>query len=654
MTIQLKINLRLSRQKNTIFVRILLNHGQAWTCSLSIMMRISYKIKKVGYEIINMVEQLNTKDHSGLPAPLNLGRVVIEGPDSIRFRRSLPGARDIGERADRLTHPHPELPIKYSDIDTALNRNIKDGSTIWLSSAETTPGPNITNAIRKRAEEIAKETGKTDQPVVTILTGVHTDLAPGLVNPGEKGPIQVKALFLGVDVRKMGQDPRTQCVVSMRDSDGAITRLENVPKKLWNKEIKPDVIIASVSGLKKDFFTLGEDGEATAELVGTLRDERRRDGKASTTLILVENENIPYTYGDTAIHYLEADAVVVDNRPIPEHKSAEKPEAVATAKMLAKAAIEMLDKPEYEDRPVQAQAGIGDGPGEVVGPIARHCKKKGVEFGMDTEVVGSYIIPLLDEGLIDGKVTTSFALGVSPDLKKRPEAYEIKRTSDINSVPAIERHIKENDARINKEREAKGLKPHEKQGIFIPVNWGTQIDLATGDVIAAQVPVYDENNRIKGYKVQAGHGGQRVMMEAGSKLGFSMIGIQAQREINGKKVPAFVFDREGAETTTPADFVTIYATKYGFYERKQLTGNIEQDRAIKQDNIRGLIGICAPEDRAELTRQAQERGLLPRREFTVYQNPFYAPVVFGVKAGFDMAADILKATREVYFPAVQH
>lgn len=618
------------------------------------MMRISYKIKKVGYEFIDMVEQISTREHAGLPAPIHLGRVFEARPDSIRIRRSLPGARDIGERVDRLTHPHPELPIKYSDIDSALKRNVKDGSVIWLSSAETTPGPNITNAIRKRAEEIAKETGKTGEPVVTILTGVHTDLAPGLVNPGEKGPIQVKALFLGADVRRMGQDPRTPCVLSMRDNNGSITRLENVPAKLWNKEIKPDIIMASVSALKKEFFTLGEDGEATAELVETLRDERRRDGKASTALILVENENIPFTYGDTPIHYLEADAVVVDNRPIPEHKSAEKIEAKATAKMLAKAGIEMLNKPKFKKRPVKGQAGIGDGPGEVIEPMAVHCSSNDAEFGMFSEVVGGYVPQLLDKGLINGHVITSFAMGISDDLKKRPEAYEIKRTSAINSVSAIKNHLQEEHIRINEERIAKGLGPHEEEPIFVAINWGTQIDLATGDVIAAQVPVYDENNRVKGYKIQAGHGGQKVMMEAGSKLGFSMIGIQAQREINGKKVPAFVFDREEAETTTPADFVTIYATKYGFYERKQLTGNPEEDTRIKQENIRGLIEICAPEDRAELTRQAQERGLLPRREFTVYQNPFYAPVVFGVKAGFDMAADILKATREVYFPAVQH
>lgn len=598
-----------------------------------------------------MIEQRHPADGVHLPAPLNLGEVTLGRTDSIRFRSQYPVAACFERKTNIEARPHPELPIKYADIDKTLKKLVKQDSVIWISSAETTPGPNITNAIRRRAEEIALETRTTDRPVVTVLTGVHTDIEPGLVNKGEKGPIQLKCLFAGADVRRLNQDPNTPCVMSIRDENGDITRLEKVPAKLWAGEIKPDVIIASVSQLRGETFTLGEDAEATAELVNTLRDERRTKGNASARLILVENENIPSTYGDTPIHYLEADAVIVDNRPIPEHASKEKPEAKATAKVLAEACIKMLKKPKFARRPVKGQAGIGDGPGSVIEPVAEYCMQNDTEVGMFSEVVGDYVPQLLDKGLITGRVITSFAMGISNDLRNRPEAYEIRRTGAINSVEAIQKHLKEEHVRINQERTAKGLPPHEKEPIFVAVNWGTQVDLATGDVIAAQVPVYDENGKIKGYKIQAGHGGQKVMMEAGSKFGFSMIGIQAQREINGKKVPAFVFDREGAETTTPADFVTIYATKFGFYERKQLTGDPEQDKKIKQDNILGLIGICAPEDRVALKRQAQEKGLLPSIEFTVYENPFFMPMKISM-AGFNMAAEILKTTRDVYFPAV--
>lgn len=534
-----------------------------------------------------------------------------------------------------------EFPINYTDIDTTLEKTLHMGSTVWISGADTTPQKLITSAIRKRADAIELEEGTKDTPVITEYTGVHTSEQP-IIKKGEKGPIRRIMLFTGGDYRKLNQDEGTPCVESMRDADGHLARLEDQPKAIWSGKLKIDNVIVSVSKPDKNgFFSTGPNAELTAEIINYAR-YCRAHGIKPPTIIAIENPNIPYVNdpeSDVLLHHLEADYVVQDDEPLPEHgHGKENAEAVAVAGVINQAVEEILDLPENKGRDVNEQAGIGDGPNKQVEGTAKICEEQGRGFAMITEVVSTSAPPLLDQGKIK-KVATSFAMGISRYLKEHENDPEkkisVRRTSKINSVEAISEANAKSLEDFNKEREKRGLPPTDKLPIFFAVNWTMVLNAVNGDASAAEKPIYDENGEVVGHTVQAGHGGQRIMMQAGHELGASIIGLQAERIVNGKSVSAIVLETHGAETTTPGDIIDIYATKYGYHKRIPLTGDPEQDRIIRQKNIRGIIGIAAPQHREALIREAQEKGLLPAEQkspMNIFPNPIEV-YVKGVEAG---------------------
>jgi acyl-CoA hydrolase len=296
--------------------------------------------------------------------------------------------------------------------------------------------------------------------------------------------------------------------------------------------------------------------------------------KAGTVIIEV-NPGLPWCHGvDNAVHESEVDFVIAgDGRP-----PAELPEAVTSEVDLA---IARLVAAEIKDGDC-LQIGIGGLPNAVCRAVAQAGVK---DLGVNTEMMVEGLMELVKAGVATGarkqvdvgKAVYAFAIG-SRELYRtidRNPAFET-RAVDYTNLP---QSVARNDN-------------------VVAVNSTGQMDL--------QGQAASESS---GHRHFSGTGGQLGFVRAAyqSHGGRAFLCMPSTYEKHGLRRSRVVVDLPGGTiVTVPRTDVMYAVTEHGMV---CLKGKSVAERAM------AMISIAHPDFRAELEREAYDKGLIPRAYF---------------------------------------
>jgi 4-hydroxybutyrate CoA-transferase len=283
------------------------------------------------------------------------------------------------------------------------------------------------------------------------------------------------------------------------------------------------------------------------------------------TVIAQVNEKMPRVLGDSFIHVSRADAVVEHTEELPVLEGREISDV---ERAIGRNIVGLI-----EDGATM-QMGIGGIPDAVYESL------EGLrDLGIHTEMISDGAMRAIERGIITGnaknlhrgKAIITFALG----------SQELYRFLDNN--PMIEAHPAEyvNDPRI-----ASG------NDHLVAVNSAIEVDL-TGQVCSDSIGTY----------IYSGFGGQVDFIRAAarSKGGKPIIALPSTARKGQESRVASILKPGAGVVTSRAD-VHYIVTEHGV---AHLFGKTLRERA------EALIGIAAPQFRAELERAAKERKLLP-------------------------------------------
>jgi acyl-CoA hydrolase len=290
------------------------------------------------------------------------------------------------------------------------------------------------------------------------------------------------------------------------------------------------------------------------------------------TLVIETAPQMPRVVGpEVRVHRNHVDFVIEgEDAPMPELPNAEASEVDrAVARLIAN---------EIEDGAC-LQVGIGGMPNAVT-TLLLHSGVK--DLGIHTEMLNDGLVELYRAGRVSGArkatdrglVTYSFALGSqSTYATLHNNADFMCRVVDATNMPDI---IAANDR-------------------VVAINNTTQMDL--------QGQAASESD---GHRHISGTGGQLQFVRGAyaSKGGKSFICLASTYERKGVRksriVPALT---QGNIVTTPRSDMMYVVTEYGI---ANLKGKSVAERA------KALIGLAHPDFREELSREARDRGIVPR------------------------------------------
>ncbi|WP_198372972.1 acetyl-CoA hydrolase/transferase family protein [Roseomonas rosulenta] len=292
-------------------------------------------------------------------------------------------------------------------------------------------------------------------------------------------------------------------------------------------------------------------------------------------LVLEVAPRMPCVVGpEVRVHRSHVDFIIEgEDGPMPELPNAEATEVDrAVARLIAN---------EVEDGAC-LQVGIGGMPNAVT-TLLLHSGVK--DLGIHTEMLNDGLVELYRAGRVSGArkatdrglVTYSFALGSQATYATLHDNADFMcRTVDATNLPDI---IAANDR-------------------VVAINNTTQIDL--------QGQAASESD---GHRHISGTGGQLQFVRGAyaSKGGKSFICLASTYERKGVRksriVPALT---TGNIVTTPRSDMMYVVTEYGI---ANLKGMSVPERA------KALIGLAHPDFREDLSREARERGIIPRSLF---------------------------------------
>jgi 4-hydroxybutyrate CoA-transferase len=282
------------------------------------------------------------------------------------------------------------------------------------------------------------------------------------------------------------------------------------------------------------------------------------------------HENFIRTYGENYIHLDQIDLLVeatipTGNVPLPPPN----PDEVAQVEVICTLVANEL----VHDRDT-VQMGVGT----VSASLASYLQDK-EDLGVQTELITSGIVDLVNQGVVTGKyksihkykVVGSALVAMPPEeiqqIHENPvfELYDFGYTDDLRRLLQVER--------------------------FVTVNNALVVDL-TGQVCAESF----------GHRMYTGVGGQTVFMIAGAYSpggkSVSVVPSSSVPSTTGQRVSRIVpvLDPGGA-VTVPRTFVDYVVTEYGI---ATLRGKTIKERA------RELISVAHPDFRPDLERQAKE------------------------------------------------
>ncbi len=424
---------------------------------------------------------------------------------------------------------------KLTTADEAV-KQIKSGDNVVVQPGCAVP-LELVRAMVKRKNELEN---------VTLYHILIVGELP-YVEPGMEAHFKHKAFFIGANTRKAVHEGRSEFIPIF---------LSEVPLLFKRNIIPVDVALLNLSPPDEHgFCSYGVD-------VGTIKSAAER----SKIIIAQVNSEMPRSLGDSFIHINKIHHIVEHTEPIQELPQVDpnaSKELLMVYDTIGRRVADLI-----EDGST-LQMGIGAIPDSVM----RYCRNR-KNLGIHTEMFSDGIIPLVEEGIINGeqkslhpgKIIAGFVLGTR------------KVFDFIDNNPVIEFHPQEyvNDPFIIAQNKN-----------MVAINSAIEIDL-TGQVCADSI----------GPKIFSGIGGQVDFIRgaAHSEGGKPIIALPSTTK-DGKYSRIVPELRPGAGVVTSRGDVHYIVTEHGV---AHLFGKSLKDRA------RELIKIAHPTFRDELTKYAKE------------------------------------------------
>jgi 4-hydroxybutyrate CoA-transferase len=409
-------------------------------------------------------------------------------------------------------------------------RAVKSGMRVWVHANSGFPQV-LANALADRAPELH------DVEVAHLLGLGYAKYA----EPQFAAAFRPNALFIGSNVRDAINDGR---------ADYTPIHLSEIEAMFTSGEMPIDVALIHTSRPDEHgFVSLGTSIETTLSAA-----------RAARYVIAQTNDQMPRTCGNTYIHVSEIDAFVEVSEPLVEIPTQEaNDEQRAIASHIA---------PLIEDG-CTIQTGIGGIPDAIL-PHLTDRKN----LGIHTETISEGAIPLIESGVINGrlktlnpnKVTCGFVLGSRRmyDYVAENSVFDFRPNSYTNDPYVVARHDN-----------------------MVAINSALEIDI-TGQVCSDSVGQY----------FYSGFGGQLDFIRGAgrSKNGKPIIALPstAKKGAVSKIVPML---KPGAGVVTTRADVRYVATEFGIVN---LHGKNVRQRAEL------LISIAHPKFRKELQEHCEK------------------------------------------------
>ena len=371
---------------------------------------------------------------------------------------------------------------------------------------------------------------------VEVLHMATFGIAP-YAAPEFEGHFRHNGLFLGSNVRQAVQECR---------ADYTPIFLSEIEELFTSGAVPIDVCLLQCTPPDRHgYMSLG----ASTDVSLTAAEVARH--------VIVEiNPNVPWTFGDTFLHADKVHAFVESSNPLVEYASAE---VTSLHREIGRRISGLIPDG------ATIQTGIGGIPEAVLRLLGDHK-----DLAVHSEMVPEGVLPLIEKGAINRKLTAGFALGTKRlfDFIDRNPMFEFHRTARVND-PFVVAH---NDR-------------------MVAINSAIEVDL-TGQVCSDSV----------GHAPYSGIGGQVDFLRgaARSKGGVPIIALPATAKHGriSRIVPTL---KPGAGVVTSRGDVHYVITEHGV---AYLHGKTLRQR------VEAMIGIAAPEFRQELEDYAVRARLL--------------------------------------------
>jgi len=406
---------------------------------------------------------------------------------------------------------------------------IKDNYRVFIHGGAATP-QILVNALSNRYEELSG----------VEITHLHTEGDAPYANPKYSKAFSVNAFFIGKNIRPHVNEFNVQYIPMF---------LSEIPLFIRSRKFPIDAAIVQVSPPDAHGFCS----------LGISVDIAKAACDAANQIIALVNPNMPRSHGDGFIHHSKITAAVYAESPIYECLI----EPVSTTEEAIGKNVSNL----IEDG-ATLQMGIGGIPNAVLKFLNNHKN-----LGIHTEMFSNGILPLVESGVINGKlkknhpgrIVSSFAIGTRAlyDFIHDNPIVEMLDISYVNDTSVI---------RKNKRVTA--------------INSAIEIDL-TGQVCADSI----------GSKLFSGVGGQMDFIRGAalSENGKPIIALNSITHSGISKIVPVL--SSGAGVVTTRAHVQYVVTEYGSVD---LYGKNISQRA------KSLIEIAHPDHRELLEREAHK------------------------------------------------
>ncbi len=422
---------------------------------------------------------------------------------------------------------------KLVGIEEAV-QTVKSGDRIFVSGNAATPFEFI-RALAQRKNEL-----ENIQVNHLLLIGDDPLSAEGM-----ETHFRHNSFFVG---------PADREAVNNGHADYVPIFLSQVPSLFTKRIIQLDVALLHVSPPDEHgFMSLGVECVASKAAV-----------ESAKFVVVMVNEKMPRTLGDTFIHISRAHKIVHLNREIPELQK----KGFSEAEKLIGQHIATL----IEDGST-LQMGIGGIPDAVLAALG---DKK--DLGVHSEMVSDGVMELIDQGVItNAKKTMHQGKAVATFIYGSKKLYEF-----VNNNPLFEVHP------CNYTNDPFIIAQNEK---MVAINSAIEVDI-TGQVCADSI----------GTKIYSGFGGQIDFIRgaAYSKGGKPIIALPSTTNDETLSRIVSILKPGAGVVTTRAD-VHYVVTEYGiaFLHGKGL-----------KDRTQAMINIAHPKFRHELESAARARKLI--------------------------------------------
>lgn len=408
---------------------------------------------------------------------------------------------------------------KYTEVVS----KIKSGDNIYIHTAAAAPKALVQGLV-ERADELRD----------VNIYHLHTEGEAKYTEPEYADSFSTNSFFIGANVRKAIRENRASYIPIF---------LSEIPSLFRNGIIKLDVALISVSPPDKHgYCSLGVSIDASHAAM-----------EAAKIVIAQVNKHMPRTHGDGLVHISKIDTFIEQDDPLVEAHASEVNE---TELAIGKNVVKLIENG------ATLQMGIGAIPNAVLSCLGDHK-----DLGIHTEMFSDGILPLVEKGVINGKmkkkhagkIVSSFAIGSQKlyDFMDDNPLVRMLGCDYVNDTAVIRKNPK-----------------------VTAINSAIEVDL-TGQVCADSI----------GKHMYSGVGGQMDFIRGASlsEGGKAIIALPSVTRRGETRIVPFL--KEGAGVVTTRAHVHYIVTEWGIAD---LYG-----KSLKQRR-KALIEVAHPDHREAL------------------------------------------------------